>query len=59
MNEQRVREIVREELAQFKKEIRPTTMVFSPDIKLADADSVVDRFTKLLTSSVVPSKTPD
>lgn len=55
MNEQRVREIVREELAELRKEVQPT-IVITTDVKLADADSVIDRFAKRLTTAHKPKQ---
>ncbi len=52
MDEQRIREIVKEELAELLKSIRPTVVIV--ENQQVNADSVVDRFSKLLNKSHIP-----
>lgn len=54
MDEQRIREIVREELAELIGSIRPTIVVVGD--QQVNANSIVDRFTDLQTRSHVPKK---
>lgn len=58
MDEQRVREIVREELAEFKKQTQPA-VTLTTKVQLCDADAVVDRFAKRLQEEMSKSLRPN
>lgn len=59
MNEQRIREIVREELAELKKSIQPVVVVIGAGFQITNADALTnERFSNQVYEAVSKSYRP-
>ncbi|GIQ70769.1 hypothetical protein [Xylanibacillus composti] len=55
MEEQQIREIIREELAEFKKTIQPI-ITLNPTVQFCDVDADTDQLVKMLRDKRIPDK---